>query len=198
MDARGHGKSDKPHDPEAYTMKNRAGDVIAVLNELGIDSTHFFGYSYGGRVTFELAIHFPERVKSLIAAGIGARGQNPDFLGDRIRILEAGPEALVAAFEQTGSLTPDMKTRLLVNDCEALVSILRTPWPYRENDLPVMNRPFLLLAGEFDPGFSAIEKASKRLPDSTFIFLPGLDHMQTASRINVVLPHVKEFLARVS
>jgi hypothetical protein len=35
IDARGHGASDKPHDPAAYEMARRAGDVVAVLDDLG-------------------------------------------------------------------------------------------------------------------------------------------------------------------
>ena len=34
MDARGHGASDKPHDPEAYAMEHRVGDVVTVLDDL--------------------------------------------------------------------------------------------------------------------------------------------------------------------
>ena len=44
IDARGHGASDKPHDPEAYRMVLRVADVIAVLDALEIDKAHFLGY----------------------------------------------------------------------------------------------------------------------------------------------------------
>ncbi len=36
VDARGHGKSDKPHDPAAYTLDKRVGDILAVLDDAGI------------------------------------------------------------------------------------------------------------------------------------------------------------------
>ena len=36
IDHRGHGRSDKPHDPEAYAMPLRVADVVAVLDELAI------------------------------------------------------------------------------------------------------------------------------------------------------------------
>ncbi len=198
MDARGHGKSDKPHNPQAYSIENRVNDVIAVLDDIKIDMAHFFGYSYGGRLAFELALNHRKRMKSFIVAGIGARGQNPEFLHNRIKNLEEGPEALVKSFDQFGEISNKMRERLLQNDCEALIAILKTPWPYRGDDLQYMKQPFLLLGGEFDPGFTTIEDASERLPDSTFIPLPGLNHMQTTIQIDKVLPHIKEFLSRVS
>jgi pimeloyl-ACP methyl ester carboxylesterase len=47
MDARGHGASDKPHDPAAYDLALRASDVISVLDDLKVERANFFGYSMG-------------------------------------------------------------------------------------------------------------------------------------------------------
>jgi pimeloyl-ACP methyl ester carboxylesterase len=43
IDARGHGQSDKPHDPAAYDLPLRAADVVAVLDELGVQHADFLG-----------------------------------------------------------------------------------------------------------------------------------------------------------
>src|SRR5262249_35481004 len=45
IDARGHGASDKPHDPDAYGMQHNVSDVLAVLDTLHVPTVHFFGYS---------------------------------------------------------------------------------------------------------------------------------------------------------
>ena len=50
IDARGHGQSDKPHLQSAYARVTQAGDVLAVLDALGITATHFWGHSMGGSV----------------------------------------------------------------------------------------------------------------------------------------------------
>jgi pimeloyl-ACP methyl ester carboxylesterase len=55
VDMRGHGRSDKPHDPEAYKLRLLVADVIAVMDALNISKTHFLGYSLGGRMAFALA-----------------------------------------------------------------------------------------------------------------------------------------------
>jgi pimeloyl-ACP methyl ester carboxylesterase len=43
VDPRGHGASDKPHDPEAYRMAFRVADVVAVLDDLQIGKAHYCG-----------------------------------------------------------------------------------------------------------------------------------------------------------
>ncbi|MDQ5830432.1 MAG: alpha/beta hydrolase, partial [Actinomycetota bacterium] len=48
IDARGHGASDKPHDPEVYGLEQRPADVVSVLDDLDIAQVHYFGYSLGG------------------------------------------------------------------------------------------------------------------------------------------------------
>lgn len=47
IDARGHGKSDKPHDPSCYSLASRVSDFVAVLDTLRIPKADFMGYSMG-------------------------------------------------------------------------------------------------------------------------------------------------------
>ena len=61
MDARGHGKSDKPHAPKKHGMEYMVGDVVAVLDDLGIKKAHFWGYSMGGRVALAAGKYAPDR-----------------------------------------------------------------------------------------------------------------------------------------
>jgi pimeloyl-ACP methyl ester carboxylesterase len=58
---RGVGRSDKPHEVEAYAMPLRVADAVAVLDELGIERAHFIGNSWGGRLGFGIGEHAPER-----------------------------------------------------------------------------------------------------------------------------------------
>ncbi len=72
--------------------------------------------------------------------------------------------------------------------------------PDLEDDLPSMTMPILLYVGENDDLASpmAVQDHANRLPNATFVSLPGLDHFQGATRSDLVLPHIKRFLARVS
>ena len=62
-DARGHGESDKP--PGPYSLEMLAGDLVALLDALGIDEVHLCGVSMGGMISQVMALDFPERVVSL-------------------------------------------------------------------------------------------------------------------------------------
>jgi pimeloyl-ACP methyl ester carboxylesterase len=64
FDNRGTGRSDKPNVP--YTMRMMADDAKGLLDAIGIDSAHVFGISMGGMIAQELALDYPEKVKSLI------------------------------------------------------------------------------------------------------------------------------------
>ena len=59
IDARGHGRTDKPHDPDAYHPSRLASDVTAVLDDLGVARAHFFGYSMGGWIGQAIANMHP-------------------------------------------------------------------------------------------------------------------------------------------
>jgi pimeloyl-ACP methyl ester carboxylesterase len=69
IDARGHGGSDKPHDPAANGRLQQAADVVAVLNDLDIATARFWGHSMDGDVALTLGRHHPDRVSALIVTG---------------------------------------------------------------------------------------------------------------------------------
>jgi pimeloyl-ACP methyl ester carboxylesterase len=64
LDYRGTGDSGKPDGP--YSTPVFADDMVAVLDDLGIDRADVYGTSMGGRVAQWLAIRHPERVGRLI------------------------------------------------------------------------------------------------------------------------------------
>ena len=199
MDARGHGASDKPHDPEAYAMEHRVGDVVAVLDDLDIGSAHFFGYSMGGAIGFRFAKLAPEKARSLIIGGASPRDRNPNDPNPILEMLERGLESgLAVLFEASGPVSSEWRQRILANDLEALIASVKSPGISVEDDLPGMTMPFLVYAGESDGRYPFIKEYATRLPDATFVSLPGLVHIQGATRSDLVLPHIKKFLARVS
>jgi pimeloyl-ACP methyl ester carboxylesterase len=69
VDHRGLGRSDKPHDVQAYAMPLRVADAVAVLDGLGFERAHFIGMSWGGRLGFGICEHAPDRVISLVVGG---------------------------------------------------------------------------------------------------------------------------------
>src|SRR5690606_28526432 len=70
IDCRGHGKSEKPHDPSKYGPQMVA-DVIELMDHLKIDKAHVHGYSMGGFIVTQLLAKCPER---FITASYGGAG----------------------------------------------------------------------------------------------------------------------------
>ncbi len=66
VDLLGHGRSDRPDDPLLYSMTAFGEQVIALLDELGIDEAVVGGTSLGANVSLEVAVLAPERVRGLI------------------------------------------------------------------------------------------------------------------------------------
>src|SRR5262249_12800233 len=69
IDMRGHGRSDKSKGP--YAMAQFAGDVVALLDHLGIEQVHVVGLSMGGMIAFQLAVDHPQRLRSMVIANSG-------------------------------------------------------------------------------------------------------------------------------
>ena len=69
VDSLAHGESDKSDKPMRYSSRERAGDVVAVMDDLGHERAHVVGYSMGGWLAVGLAQHHPERLASLSIGG---------------------------------------------------------------------------------------------------------------------------------
>ena len=65
-DARGHGRSDSPADPNAYGLTRFAEDLKVLLGHLGLEQVYLLGHSMGGGVAVRFATTYPERVKALV------------------------------------------------------------------------------------------------------------------------------------
>jgi pimeloyl-ACP methyl ester carboxylesterase len=70
-DLRGYGRSDKPEAVEAYSLMMLAGDVIAVLADLGIARAHLVGHDWGAALAWGLASLAPGTVDHLVVLSVG-------------------------------------------------------------------------------------------------------------------------------
>jgi pimeloyl-ACP methyl ester carboxylesterase len=203
LDATGHGRSDKPHDPTAYGRLRQAANVIAVLDDLGIDAAHVWGHSMGGDVALTLGRQYPERVNALVITGyspFAAEGEEAAEMAAWAADLNGGMPGFVAGYEQRhGALPDDARQRWLENDGEALAACVTTMISESDGsqvaDLPEITAPVMFLVGSEEPFVDLARQAADLLPNGTFVPLAGLDHVQTFFRSDILLPHVKRFLA---
>src|SRR3989440_1729790 len=79
-DMRGHGQSDYPDDPAAYSEALTVADMAALLDEIGAESAIVGGFSLGGYMSLAFYRAHPERVRALLIIDTG-----PGFRKDDAR-----------------------------------------------------------------------------------------------------------------
>jgi pimeloyl-ACP methyl ester carboxylesterase len=170
VDARGHGLSDKPHDPAKYGPR-MAEDVAEVMDHLGIERAHVHGYSMGGSLLTQLLIHHPERIITAIYGGSGVAEVDPR------RIERIPPDA--EAPEGAGSTLPSERWSAYPGyDRVALAAVQDYPWTAEERaiDLSEVRVPVLALVGSYDAPNRRTHRMARELADFELVVLPGETH----------------------
>lgn len=206
IDARGHGASDKPHHTEDYGGSIHAMDVLAVLDHLGLESAHFWGHSLGGNVALSLARMALDQVQRLIITGYSpfpAAGEEASEMAAWASDLQGGMAGFVSGYEaRHGTLPADARARWLENDGAALAACVAAMIEEADGRhlslLPHIQSPTLYLVGGEEPFVAEAERAAALMPAARCEVLPGLDHVQTFLRSDLLLPHVKDFLTAAS
>jgi pimeloyl-ACP methyl ester carboxylesterase len=203
MDLRGHGRSDRGRGP--YSIAGFAADVAALLTHLGIPSAHVCGISLGGMVAFQLAVDFPERVRTLAVINSG-----PAFPGRTLRgRLTLLFRFAVIRLKGLPSLAPIIAGRLFPkpeqeplrrtfierfagNDRASYEATLRAIGGFDVSERVGRIRcPVLVLASERDyTPVSAKEAYVGRLADARLVVIEDSGHaspMDQPERVNAVL-----------
>jgi 3-oxoadipate enol-lactonase len=108
-DHRGHGESPSPEGP--YAISELAGDVLALLDRLGIERVAFCGLSLGGMVGIWLGAHAQQRLTSLTLCCTSAHFDDPAPWLDRAAAVRAEGTASIAAGVVERWFTPDWAAR---------------------------------------------------------------------------------------
>src|SRR6267143_5160664 len=70
-DLRGYGRSDKPAEVDAYNLLFLAGDVLGVLDAVGVERAHVVGHDWGAALAWGLGAMAGDRVDHLVALSVG-------------------------------------------------------------------------------------------------------------------------------
>lgn len=173
IDCRGHGKSDKPHDPARYGTDRMVGDIIELLDHLGIEKAHFHGYSMGGGFVAELMARVPGRMLSAAFGGSGVR-ESEEEMAARVPPDAKGSDPA----ERTASATLGASP---TRDGEALQAVRdgrrAKPSTAPALDLKEIDFPVLAIVGEYDGPNARTHRMWRELNDFHMIRLPGKSHL---------------------
>jgi pimeloyl-ACP methyl ester carboxylesterase len=195
LDNRGHGESEKLYDPAQYSIPTMAGDVLALMDHLGIPQADIMGYSMGGRMTAWLGLNEPQRLRSAILGGIGIGGL----------IEGTGPGENVAEALEAPSLDdvtdPVGRTfRAFADqtrsDRRALAACLRgTRTLMKKEEVARIDVPVLIAVGTTDDIAGSAKALGDIIPGSEVLDIPNRDHMRAVGD-KVYKTGVIDFLSR--
>ena len=171
IDARGHGKSDKPHDPAKYGPR-MAADVIELMDHLKIAKAHVHGYSMGGSILTQILAKHPDRLITAIYGGSGPQETDAKWIAQVPKDVE--PPAAndpKAPRGESWSSYPGY-------DRAALDAVQKYPWQPgdREIDLQKVKVPVLALVGSLDRPNARTHRIKREVKGAQITVLPGETH----------------------
>jgi len=211
FDWRGHGRSGKPHDPNAYGPE-MARDVVRLLDHLGISRAHVIGHSMGASLTSLLLTLHPDRfLTAVLIAGAGqfewtSENARDAEQGASERERECISRSLILRLAPPNVPPPseeDIKARSAACfadtnvDLTAMAALTRggagrVVDPARASAVKV---PTLGIVGSLDPSSLAnLERLKAFRPDLRLIVIPNADHNGILSSLEL-LTSIREFIA---
>ena len=175
-DMRGHGRSDSPDDPAAYSLEHSVADTLTVLRSCGVERAAVGGLSLGGLVSLGLHLAHPHRTAALMLFDTGP--------GQR-KVAPQGGEAKVRS-EPPGWAHTRRAILELPHD-EIIASLAST------------RVPSLILCGEFDLRYlAATDVLASKIPGAEKVILKGAGHVSNLDRPELFNACVSSFLDRIS
>ncbi len=205
-DYRGHGGSDVP--VGAYSDGRLGGDVLELMDHLGIQRTHFMGLSLGGWVGQWLAIHAPERIDRLILANSSSYIGPASHFDKAIAATRAASDMSEIAEMFLGNWFPDtmrdengpviqkFRKDLLATPRQGLAGLYGA---LRDSDLrrtiALIQSPTLVIGGEFDraTSYAMSEAIAAGIPGARLKSFPAV-HLTNIEFPDEFLEEVLTFL----
>jgi len=182
LDQRGHGESEKLYDSEAYGRDKLAGDVLALMDHLGLQAADLYGYSMGSRTVLAAALAAPERVSHLMLGGVGGKMINGRE-GGELSSGEGGSmtDAMLADDPETiaNPMMPSFRhfADEQGEDRRALAAFLNAPAsPVDPAEFGRLAMPVLVVAGQRDTLAGDPQELAQAFAHAHGVTVPGCDH----------------------
>jgi pimeloyl-ACP methyl ester carboxylesterase len=174
-DARGHGRSDAPHDPSAYEDNTMVGDAVGLIDHLQLGELAVVGYSMGAQVAARLVAEEP-RVARAVFGGIGSRLLAPRP-GEERYPARAIADALEADHLPEETAPTPRAFRAFADatkaDRLALAALQRSRVVEGHPDLQAITVPVLIVVGQDDTLVGDPEGVVRALPHARLVVVPG-------------------------
>jgi len=189
LDCRGHGQSDKPHDPASYGM-TMIEDVARLLDHLKIPRAHIVGYSMGGAITGKFIATHPDRVLTAVFGGSSPRiGLTPQAEKDANELAESleqgkGMRPLVVRLwpvdEPKDEAAIEQRSRVALgrNDPLALAAVQRgnRDQTVTVADVRALSMPMLAVIGSADPIKAGVDAFARLKRELKVVVIDGASH----------------------
>ncbi|MGH6890007.1 MAG: alpha/beta fold hydrolase [Rhizomicrobium sp.] len=177
LDCRGHGDSDKPHDPAHYSSALMSADILAVAAATGARPADLVGYSMGGQLALHLLLNSPQAIRKVAIAGVGESylcGDPPDRFAIADALLAPDPERLVDPVQKLFRAFAGQPGK----DRVALAACMRGERRFfTAAELARSTRPALVVCGGNDTVSGRARPLAEALHDGRGVTIPGRDHM---------------------
>jgi len=200
-DMRGHGQTDSPEDPAAYSEAATTGDMAALLDACGEERAIIGGLSLGGYMSLAFHLRYPERVRAFLLFDTG-----PGYRNDEARaawneyaesvargLEEKGFDALRESPEVAASRHRSVKGLIL-----AARGMLTQRDARVFESLVSIRVPTLVLVGAEDkPFLQAADVMAARIPGATKVVIEHAGHAPNIDRPDAFNDNLLAFLARL-
>jgi len=189
-DSRGHGRSTRTDQPFTYHLM--AEDYVALLDTLKVDKVALVGWSDGGIIGIDIAIHHPERLTKLFAHAANVTPEG----------LISDPD--LTAFANSGDRGERDYKRLspTPNDYPAFKAAIEKMWAtephYTAEELKSIKVPTAVVVGEHDE-FIRPEHSkyiADSIPDAKLIILKDVSHLVIYQDPDQYMKAIEDFVGR--
>jgi pimeloyl-ACP methyl ester carboxylesterase len=215
FDLRGFGRSDMP----SGSFSNHE-DIRALLDFLGINSVYLLGISFGGLVSLDFTLAYPDYVKTLVLGATSVSGASPS---ERIRQFWDEEDALLEKGDLEGATELNLKlwvdgphreadqvsvqVRELVREMQLAIFKKEMPEDVEEIDLdpPAIERlgeikvPVQVMVGKLDleEKLELADRLVQEIPNCEKVLIPGVAHMLNMEMPDEFNQSVLDFLGTV-
>ncbi len=188
-ESRGHGRSTRNADPYSYDLMS--SDYLALLDYLKVDKTAIVGWSDGGIIGLDIAIHHPERLTRLFAHAANSKidGVIPTVMENK---------TFAAYIEHAGEVYK--KISPTPTEYDAFVTQISNMWATQPNwadeDLKKITTPTAIVLGDHDEAISRehTDYLAKTIPGAELIILKDASHFAMLQDPNGYNKAVRDFI----